>query len=98
MRVVPLPRCAAFATVVVRKACVRYPVCEASSGVHGYRARLTLANCRGDTGNPVCVAVCLPAVWVSVMPSEKFPETLPRSGCVWRDSGTVLQGTSVNDK
>lgn len=61
---------AAFATVVMRKPCVRFSVCEADSEVHENRARLTLANCRGDTGYPVCVAVCLPAVWVSVMASR----------------------------
>ena len=48
---------AAFDTVVVRKSCVRFSVCEASSEVHENRARLPLANCRGDTGCPV-VPVC----------------------------------------
>ena len=75
---------AAFDAVVVRKSCVRFSVCEAGSEVHENRARLTLANCRGDTGYPVCVAVCLPAVWVSVRSSKKFPETGLQSKHVWR--------------
>lgn len=48
---------AAFDTVVVRKPVVRFSVCEADSEVHENRARLTLANCRGDTGIPV-LPVC----------------------------------------
>lgn len=50
---------AAFATVVMRKPCVRFSVCEADSGAHENRARLTLANCRGDTGCPAVAGMPL---------------------------------------
>jgi bacterioferritin-associated ferredoxin len=63
---------AAFDTVVISGLCAIFGV-RSECGVCKNRACPTLANCRGDTGYPVCVAVCLPAVWVSVMASKKFP-------------------------
>ena len=89
---------AAFATVVVRKPRVRSLACEAKSGVCKDRARLTLANCRGDyrlSGLRGCVHACRMGECDGI---EKFPETGLRSKHVWRVSDTVLQGTSVNDQ
>ena len=50
---------AAFDTVVIRRPVVRFSVCEANSGVHENRARLTPANCRGDTGCPAVAGMPL---------------------------------------
>lgn len=63
---------AAFDTVVVSGLCAVFGV-RSGCGVCKNRACPTLANCRGDTGYPGCVAVCLPAVWVSVRSFKKFP-------------------------
>jgi hypothetical protein len=60
---------AAFAVVGVsgRR---RFLACVAIAEHAKIFARPTLATCHGDTGNPVCVAVCLPAPGVSVMASR----------------------------
>ena len=60
---------AAFDAVVISGLCAVFGV-RSGCGVCKNRACPTPANCRGDTGYPVCVAVCLPAVWVSVMASR----------------------------